>query len=387
MDSLTDNWHGSVDGAASERAPTILLVDDSPTQLLRARHTLELAGFDVTTAAGGGEALGLARKARPDAIVSDILMPQMDGFQLCRHVRMDPDLHSLAVILITSTFSASEDRPFAVNAGADACIQKDTSPEALASCLRAAIASKTLRSIAGIPLVDERTFNDEHTRRLLDRLLKNVASLEHAYVALSTSYDSTLEALVAALDVRDTETELHSWRVTDYTLTLARMLEVREDPVGHLKRGSLLHDIGKIGVPDHILRKPGPLDEEEWALMRMHPQLGYRILASIDSLKEPSEIVLAHHERWDGGGYPRGLRGDAIPVGARLFAVADTMDAITSDRPYRDARSFEVALAEIEAMRGTQFDPVVVDAALRVEPEQWASIRCEVELIHARRAG
>ena len=382
------NWPhaGSGDGASGAEAPRILLVDDSPTQLLRARHTLESAGFRVTTAASGEEALGLARKARPDAILSDILMPHMDGFQLCRQVRMDPDLQAIPVVLTTSTFSASEDRPFAVNAGADACIQKDTSPEALAACLRAAIASKTLRSVAGIPLIDERAFNDEHTRRLLDRLLKNVARLEQAYVALSTSYDSTLQALVAALDVRDTETELHSWRVTDYTLALARTLGVQEDPAGHLRRGSVLHDIGKIGVPDHILRKPGPLDDSEWALMRTHPQLGHRILVSIDSLREPSEIVLNHHERWDGGGYPRGLRQEDIPLGARIFAVADTIDAITSDRPYRDAQSFEVALGEVEAMRGTQFDPAVVDAAMSVEPAQWAAIRRESEAIHERRA-
>jgi putative two-component system response regulator len=375
------------DGASQvEDTPTVLLVEDSPTQALRTRLTLESAGFRVTMAGDGVEALALARKARPDAVLSDILMPQIDGFQLCRQIRLDPDLKATPVILTTSTFSAQEDRPFAVNAGADACIQKDTPPEALASCLRAAIASHGLRSVAGISLVDERTFHDEHARRLLARLLESVSKLEHAYLALSAAYDATLEALVAALDLRDTETELHSWRVTEYTLALASRLGVQGDAVGSLRRGSVLHDIGKIGVPDHILRKPGPLDEREWAVMRTHPELGYGILVGIESLREPAEIVLAHHERWDGGGYPRRLRGEAIPLGARIFAVADTIDAITCDRPYRPARSFAVALEEIEAMRSTQFDPAVVDVALGIDPEQWAALRAEAETLHGRRA-
>jgi putative two-component system response regulator len=366
--------------------PTILLVEDSPTQALRTRLALESAGFRVTSARDGKEALELAHIAPPDAILSDILMPRMDGFELCREIRLDPDLRAIPVILTTSTFSGDEDRLFAVSAGADGCIQKDTSPEALGSCLRAALARPNVRSVAGIPLPDDRTFHDEHTDKLRERLLENVAALEQAYLVLSAAYDATLEALVAALDLRDTETELHSWRVTEYTLALARRLGVQGKPLDYLRRGSVLHDIGKIGVPDHILRKPGPLDESEWAVMRTHPELGYRILVGVESLREPAQIVLAHHERWDGGGYPRRLRGEAIPLGARIFAVADTIDAITSDRPYRAGRGFDAALEEIDAMRGTQLDPAVVDVALGIDPEQWAAIRSEAETLHLRKA-
>jgi putative nucleotidyltransferase with HDIG domain len=215
--------------------------------------------------------------------------------------------------------------------------------------------------------------------------VEEAAELERAHEALAAAYDATLEALVAALDLRDTETEYHSWRVAEYALTLARQLRIDGDLLTDLERGSLLHDIGKIGVPDHILRKPGPLDDEEWREMRRHPQLGYQMLAQIDFLKGAVEIVLTHHERWDGTGYPRGLVGEEIPFGSRIFAVADALDAITSRRPYRAARGFGTALAEIAGGSGTQFDPAVVRTAVTVAPADWTAIKDEVETRRRRR--
>lgn len=175
------------------------------------------------------------------------------------------------------------------------------------------------------------------------------------------------EALAEALDIREHETGDHSKRVACHTLVLARRFTSDADKLRQIYWGSLLHDIGKIGISDAILLKQGALNEDEWNAMRTHPEKGYRIVSQIPDLKEAAEIVLSHEERFDGSGYPRGLRGEQISLGARLFAVIDTLDAVTSDRPYRKARSFEQACDEIIRMSGTQFDPVVVQAFLAEE--------------------
>lgn len=194
---------------------------------------------------------------------------------------------------------------------------------------------------------------------------------------LSASYDHTLDALAAALDARDKETEGHSRRVVAYTLAIARRMNLAEKNLDTIRRGALLHDIGKIGVPDAILLKPGPLTDEEYAVIRCHPEWGERILSGIPFLESAVEIVCAHQERWDGRGYPRRLQGEAIPLGARIFAVADTFDAITSDRPYRAAHSHAVARAEIEAGSGSQFDPHVVGVFLQIPESELAQLRAE----------
>jgi HD-GYP domain-containing protein (c-di-GMP phosphodiesterase class II) len=196
---------------------------------------------------------------------------------------------------------------------------------------------------------------------------QHVARIEEAQVSLQRSYSETLVALTSALDARDRETEGHSRRVVEYTRIIAVRLGVAEADLGLISRGALLHDIGKIGVPDAILHKPGPLTDEEWEVMRRHPQIGQHMVAGVEHLAEARAIILHHHERWDGGGYPLGLRGREITLGARIFSVADTVDAITQDRPYRAARSFDQARDEILRNRGLQFDPDVVDAFLSLQ--------------------
>jgi len=180
--------------------------------------------------------------------------------------------------------------------------------------------------------------------------------------------DALAEALVAALDMREHETGEHSKRVACHTLVLARRFTADEERLRQIYRGSLLHDLGKIGIPDAVLLKPGPLSAEEQALMRAHPEKGYAILKDLPDMREAAEIVLAHEERFDGSGYPRGLAGAAIPFGARLFAVIDTLDAMTSDRPYRRGLPFDAAKAEIVRLAGTQFDPDAVQAFIAEEP-------------------
>src|SRR5437899_955084 len=191
-----------------------------------------------------------------------------------------------------------------------------------------------------------------------------------------------LDGMVAVLDYRDTETQWHSRRVSRFTRRIAEQLGVHDDQeLRTIEMGSLLHDIGKIGVRDAVLLKPGPLDQEEWVEMREHPRLGWALLQRIEFLREASEIVLQHQERYDGSGYPAGLKGEAIVLGARLFAVADTYDAITSDRPYRRAQPHAAAVTEIQRVSGTQLDPRVVHAFGAVPETDWVRIRGEVEQI------
>ena len=202
--------------------------------------------------------------------------------------------------------------------------------------------------------------------------------LRQAMEELEHSYDITLEALGDALDLKDSETEGHSKRVTAYTIALARAMGINPSQIKVIARGAFLHDIGKMAIPDDILRKPGKLSPEEQGVMREHSARGYHMLRKIPFLSEAAEIVFTHQEHFDGSGYPSGLRGNEIPIGARIFALADTLDAITSDRPYRKAQSFDAAREEILRCSGTQFDPTVVEVFLKVPNELWHELRSEI---------
>jgi cyclic di-GMP phosphodiesterase len=202
--------------------------------------------------------------------------------------------------------------------------------------------------------------------------------LKKALVDLERSYDITLEALGDALDKKDAETEGHSKRVTAFTIAIARAMGLSKEQIAVIARGAFLHDIGKMAVPDAILRKPGKLTPEEILIMQEHCYHGYEILKKIPFLNEAAEIVYAHQEKYDGTGYPRGLKGEEIPLGARMFSVADTLDAITSDRPYRPAQSLTAARDEIKLWSGRQFDPQVVKVFLDMDTKIWPDLRKEV---------
>ena len=180
------------------------------------------------------------------------------------------------------------------------------------------------------------------------------------------TYDMTLKGWSRALDMRDKETEGHSERVTEMSVQLARMMHVADDELEHIRRGALLHDMGKIGIPDAVLLKPGPLTPEEWVIMRTHPERAYELLIPIPYLHRSLDIPYCHHERWDGEGYPRRLKGEQIPLAARIFAVVDVYDALRSDRPYRPGWSKEQTIAHIKQRIGNHFDPAVVDVFLRL---------------------
>jgi putative nucleotidyltransferase with HDIG domain len=249
-----------------------------------------------------------------------------------------------------------------------------------------------LRSILCVPLkvkeeligviyadnsVREGVFTEEDCSLLSAFANQAAVALENAQLFndISISYDQTLEALVTALEFRELETTMHTRRVVLYSMALAQKMGLSDDQTQQLRRGALMHDIGKIGVPDAILNKPGPLSEDEWVQMRRHSSLGVDILEGIMFFQGAIDIVGASHEQYDGSGYPHGLKGEEIPLGARIFAVVDALDAITSDRPYRKAQSFDVAYKEIKSKRGTQFDPKVVDAYLAVDEDEWRALR------------
>jgi HD-GYP domain-containing protein (c-di-GMP phosphodiesterase class II) len=194
--------------------------------------------------------------------------------------------------------------------------------------------------------------------------------LQRTNLELTRAYEETIEGWSRALDLRDKETEGHTRRVTEMTLMLARRMGISEGDLVHIRRGALLHDIGKMGVPDSILLKPGPLTKEEWATMRLHPGLAYNMLSPIDHLRLALDIPYCHHEKWDGTGYPRGLKGEEIPLAARLFAVVDVWDALRSDRPYRPAWSKEEAIAFIHSETGSHFDPEVAKLFLETRPDR-----------------
>jgi HD-GYP domain-containing protein (c-di-GMP phosphodiesterase class II) len=206
----------------------------------------------------------------------------------------------------------------------------------------------------------------EYHAMLESRVEQATHHLAAAYRELESTYRTTLEALGSALDTRDVGTEAHSRRVHGYALATAREYGIDEAELRDLAHGVLLHDIGKIGIPDAILLKPGPLTPDEWDIMRTHPEIGRRLIEKIPFLLGALPIVYAHHEKWDASGYPRGIGGDDIPVGARIFSVVDAFDAMTFDRPYSKAIPFDLAKAELKRCAGAHFDPSVVEAFLRV---------------------
>jgi response regulator RpfG family c-di-GMP phosphodiesterase len=356
-------------GVPTEGGPSIrvLYVDDEPS-LCRAfaRMFLGDSSVSVTTLTSSVEASTLVEGTAFDVIVSDLRMPSMDGIAFLTSARAKcPQARRLLV----SGYADLDSAISAINrVGVDRLLTKPWNTGELVNAVRSAAEhARLLRENAEMTAA-LKTKNDElaEINRQLDRLV-----LERT--------DNLLNGLVSALDLRDSETQWHSRRVGLYARRLASELGLAERALDDIERGAMLHDIGKIGVRDAVLLKPGPLDAEEWREMKRHPALGYDILKGIKFLEGARLIPLHHQERWDGSGYPAGLAGEQICLGARIFAVVDTYDAITSDRPYRAARGYDVARAEVERVSGTQFDPTVVRAWLQVPAEEWSRIRRELE--------
>ena len=343
----------------------ILVVDDEEAVRRIVAAQLNRSGYRTELASSAAEAQRwLKEDPAFDLVLSDIMMPEIDGLSLLD--RLGTDHPALPVVMLT----AVHDIHVATNAfrrGAIDYLLKPFERGQLLSVVTRAIEHGRLRRQ-----------NSTYRQNLEEMVSARTGRLRAIMQDLERSYDITLEAMGDALDLRDAETEGHSKRVTAYTIALAREIGLSADELRIIARGAFLHDIGKIATPDCILLKPGRLDDQETAIMREHCARGHEIVCKIPFLREASEIVLSHQESYDGRGYPRGLQGDEIPLGARIFAIADTLDAITSDRPYRKASSFEEARDEIARCSGRQFDPEIVKVFLRMPVERWAEMRAEV---------
>jgi cyclic di-GMP phosphodiesterase len=341
----------------------ILLVDDDPALRTLLRTTFEVADVAVVEAADAVAARRKIRRARPDVIVLDINMPGTTGLELCAELKSAPATRDIPIVLLTGSEDGAE---AAKRAGANAFVRKPFSPLELLS-----VAERLAGGLSGVPF----RATKKHSRGPEEELLLYARDLRHLLEVergqrelLQSAYLQTVSALASALESKDTGTRAHSQRVQRYATALAEAVgqaAVRNESTAY---GFLLHDVGKIGIPDGILLKPGPLSLAERRKMETHTVLGEAMLSGVVFLKgDGLKIVRSHHERWDGRGYPDGLVRDEIPLGARIFAVADALDAMTSHRPYRRAMSWSAAHVEILEQRKRQFDPDVVDAFVTID--------------------
>ena len=335
----------------------ILIVDDEEMIRELLASALLQEGYVCHLASNVDEAFTILSEQPVDLVISDIMMPGRSGVDLLRDIKkIDADIAVLMVTGLSDMNTALE----CIHLGADDYIAKPFSINRVFLTVKNLIEKRMLA-------IDKKNYQIS----LEFKVLEQTDQIRRTMNELHKAYDHTLTALVRALDAREKEVGSHSERVMNYTSLMAAKLGIYDNDMEHLAKGALLHDIGKIGISDNILLKPGPLDDDEWVEMRRHPQVGYSILSEIEFLKGPAEIVLAHHERFDGNGYPKGLKGEQIPVGSRIFALVDTLDAMTSHRPYRKALPFDAVISEVNTYRGRQFDPDVADLFLSISRSQW----------------
>jgi response regulator RpfG family c-di-GMP phosphodiesterase len=350
----------------------LLLVDDDDGLRALLRTTFEVVDIEVDEAGDTREAGRRVAERRPDVIVLDVLMPGETGIDFCRRLKADPATRDIPVVLLTGseggTLAASD------AAGADAFVRKPFSPLELL-----AVVERLAGGLYGVPFRVGKKKDPEEQLLLYARDLRHLLELERGQrLLLQDAYRETVGALASALESKDIGTRAHSHRVQQYAIELSRVVapELAEEPAAEY--GFLLHDVGKIGIPDSVLQKPASLSVAERRLIETHTALGEQMLEGVSFLSGAClSVVRSHHERWDGGGYPDGLAGDEIPLGARVFAVADALDAITSDRPYRRQQPWAYAAEEIAYESGRQFDPQVVEA-FRERDVALRGIRAEV---------
>lgn len=336
----------------------ILMVDDADANLLFLRKALESAGYtNLHEAKNGEEAIDFCRERQPDLVLLDLHMPRLDGFQALELLRNERE--DFFPILVFTADTTSEAKRRALNSGATDFLTKPG--DLLEICLR-------VKNFLQLRFL----YQNEHTQReeLERRVQERTRELQEAHVEI-------LARLAMTAEYRDDDTGEHTKRVSDMSGRLATHLGLPQDEVSLIRYGALLHDLGKVAIPDSILLKHGPLSPEEMDVIRKHPEIGGRLLANSKSplLQKAQEIALTHHERWDGTGYPAGLSGEAIPLAGRVVSVADVYDALTSERVYKKAFSARDALSEIVRCSGTQFDPKVVSALLTLISDELLDSR------------
>ena len=299
-------------------SPTVLVVEDDEANRALLGHLLESEGYRVHAERDGEAGLRAVATHRPDLVLLDVGLPGLDGYELTRRLRRDPRHAALPILLLTGR-TALSDLVTGLNAGADDFIRKPFAQPELIARIRSAL-----------------------------RLRRALVGMEAAHAVVA--------ALANAIEAKDAPTERHCERLALLAARLGQRLGLLPADLDAVTYGALLHDVGKIGVPDSVLTKVGPLTEEEWVLIRRHPEIGERICAPLESFAAFGPIIRHHHERWDGTGYPDGLRGEATSLGARIVGIVDAFDAMTHDRPYRRALTSEQALDELRRGAGHQFD-------------------------------
>jgi response regulator RpfG family c-di-GMP phosphodiesterase len=347
----------------------LLLVDDDAGLRALLRTTFEIFDLELEEADSAAMAARRISACKPDVIVLDVLMPGIDGIEYCANLRRDPQTRDIPVVLLTGS-----DISELHGTRADALIRKPFSPLELLS-----VVERLAGGLNGVPIRPARSAESEEQLLLYASDLRHLVEIERQQRALlNAAYHDTVAALAGALESKDTGTRAHSQRVQRYAVELASVCapELLNDP--SMEYGFLLHDVGKIGIPDRVLQKPASLSVAERRMIETHTVLGEQMLEGVSFMSgDCLSVVRSHHERWDGKGYPDGLGGDEIPLGARVFAVADSLDAITSDRPYRQQQPWAYAVDEIAKQSGKQFDTQVVEA-FRERDVALRGIRAEI---------
>ncbi|HXP68616.1 MAG TPA: HD domain-containing phosphohydrolase [Candidatus Dormibacteraeota bacterium] len=339
----------------------LLVVDDEPECRKLLVVMLEQVGMSCTTASNGPEALSILQQKPVDAVIADLNMPTVSGLELLAQVRR---FYPQQVFLMATGVDDVRVGMQAMRQGADDYLVKPLEAEMIVTSLERAFHKRRLEQEV-----------ESYRQHLEEMVSARTLQLQKALRRIERGYADTLDALGAAIDLRDSQTGGHSRRVLLYSVEMLKALTGTPKQLKSLAMGAWLHDIGKLAIPDAILFKPGPLTGEERKIMETHVRIGYDMVKRISFLADAAEIILTHHERWNGSGYPNGLKGETIPLGARIFAVADTVDAMTSDRPYHSALPFQTARDEIERKAGILFDPEVAGVFLSIPKQTWEAIR------------
>jgi putative two-component system response regulator len=365
----------------------ILVVDDKKENLYLLETLLRGSGYDVVLATNGAEALEELRVQRADLIISDILMPVMDGFQFCKNVKENEKTAGIPLVFYTAAYIDKKDEELGLRLGADKFIRKPIDPEELLRTVQSLLKDKEEGKAPAKPAateVEEKEVMKLYSERVVIKLEEKMLRLEEEVIErrkvedelhrsfdkLTRLYGEIVYVLASVVEKRDPYTAGHQERVAKIAEAIAREMGRPEDEIRGLVLASAIHDIGKITIPGEILAKPGKLADVEMSLIRTHPVVGYEILERIDFPWPVKTIVLQHHERMDGSGYPYGLTGEDIILESRIISVADVVEAMASRRPYRSAVGIDKALEEIEANKGKLYDPDVVDACLKVVKER-----------------
>lgn len=344
----------------------ILVVDDESTMRRLLEKLLRMEGYDVSLASSGEQALTDLFKHGADTVLLDMRMPGMTGLEVCRQIRSHPRTLHTPVVFITAV-NDRELRRRGMEAGADDFLSKPFDEVELLARIRNSVRVRRYYD----NLEQQREQLEQAVRERTAALNEAIAKLTQSQVDLRASQEETIYRLSRAAEFRDDETGQHLQRMSRYCQLIGRRIGLDEATCELLRIASPMHDVGKLGIPDRILLKPGRLTPEEFAVMKGHAEIGYRILVGSDAtpLKMAATIAYTHHEKWDGNGYPRALRGDEIPLPGRIAAVADVFDALTSARPYKPAWKLDDALELMRTNRGAHFDPNLVDAFFDALPE------------------